>query len=131
LRGLLCYDSSNETAERLRVLTSLFQRMPASKRRRKGVCHNSSQANGFETAQKEALTELNNSLQVIRSGLGPLPFVKDKDEKDAAEADEPEEAPARAQAPASNRPAVLPDGSYATQVSRIHVSAIVQHICKT
>ena len=56
--------------------------------------------------------------------------MKDKDEKDAAEADEPEEAPARAQAPASNRPAVLPDGSYATQVSRIHISAIVQHICK-
>ena len=54
-------------------------------------------------------------MQVIRSGLGPLPFVKDKDEKEAGE-EEPEEAPARAPAPASNRPAVLPDGSYATQV---------------
>lgn len=55
-------------------------------------------------------------LQVIRSGLGPLPFVKDKDEKAGDDADEPEEAPAPAPAPASNRPAVLPDGSYATQV---------------
>lgn len=56
-------------------------------------------------------------MQVIRSGLGPLPFVKDKDEKDADASEEPEEAPTRAPAPASNRPAVLPDGSYATQVS--------------
>jgi hypothetical protein len=55
-------------------------------------------------------------LQVIRSGLGPLPFVKDKDEKAGDDRDEPEEAPAPAPAPASNRPAVLPDGSYATQV---------------
>ncbi len=54
-------------------------------------------------------------MQVIRSGLGPLPFVKDKDEKEEGD-EEPEEAPARASAPASNRPAVLPDGSYATQV---------------
>jgi hypothetical protein len=56
------------------------------------------------------------TMQVIRSGLGQLPFVKDKDEKTGDEADEPEEAPAPAPAPASNRPAVLPDGSYATQV---------------
>ena len=104
--------------------------MPASTCRGKGVCHNSCQANRFENAQKEASTEHDKSLQVIRSGLGPLPFVKDKDEKDAAEADEPEEAPARAAAPASNRPAVLPDGSYATQVSRIHISATVPHSCK-
>ena len=55
--------------------------------------------------------------QVIRSGLGPLPFVKDKDEKNEGE-EEAEEAPARVSAPASNRPAVLPDGSYATQVQR-------------
>ena len=55
-------------------------------------------------------------MQVIRSGLGPLPLAKDKDDKDGAAAEEAEEAPARAPAPASNRPAVLPDGSYATQV---------------
>ena len=54
-------------------------------------------------------------MQVIRSGLGPLPFVKDKDEKNEGD-EEAEEAPAHASAPASNRPAVLPDGSYATQV---------------
>ena len=36
--------------------------------------------------------------------------------KDGSAEEEAEEAPARAPAPASNRPAVLPDGSYATQV---------------
>ncbi len=43
-----------------------------------------------------------------------MPFIKDKDEKDDAE--EVEDVPSPAM-PASNRPAVLPDGSYATQVS--------------
>ncbi|CAL5220396.1 g2403 [Coccomyxa viridis] len=60
--------------------------------------------------------DINAALEVIRSGLGPLPFVKDKDEKEEGD-EEPEEAPARASAPASNRPAVLPDGSYATQTA--------------
>ena len=55
-------------------------------------------------------------MQVIRSGLGPLPLAKDKDDKDGGAEEAAEEAPARAPAPASNRPAVLPDGSYATQV---------------
>ena len=55
-------------------------------------------------------------VQVIRSGLGPLPLAKGKDDKDGAAEDAAEEAPTRAPAPASNRPAVLPDGSYATQV---------------
>lgn len=52
-------------------------------------------------------------MQVIRTGLGSIPFVKDKDEK--ADEDEVEDIPTPAM-PASNRPAVLPDGSYATQV---------------
>lgn len=53
-------------------------------------------------------------VQVIRTGLGSIPFVKDKDEKKDDD-EEMEDVPTPA-APASNRPAVLPDGSYATQV---------------
>lgn len=53
-------------------------------------------------------------MQVIRTGLGSIPFVKDKDEK-ADEEEVVEDVPTPAM-PASNRPAVLPDGSYATQV---------------
>ncbi len=53
--------------------------------------------------------------QVIRTGLGSIPFVKDKDEK-ADEEETVEDIPTPAM-PASNRPAVLPDGSYATQVN--------------
>lgn len=62
--------------------------------------------------------------QVIRTGLGSIPFVKDKDEKD--DADEVEEVPTPAM-PASNRPAVLPDGSYATQVR--HWLVGTQSVC--
>ncbi len=51
---------------------------------------------------------------MIRSGLGSIPLVRDKEDK---EEDEDADAPAAAPLPASNRPALLPDGSYATQVS--------------
>ena len=56
--------------------------------------------------------------QAIREGLGSLPFVRDKDERDenGDAGDAAADAPTPSVMPASNRPAVLPDGSYATQV---------------
>lgn len=58
--------------------------------------------------------------QVIRSGLGSIPLVKDKEDKeeDAEDTDMP-----AAPMPASNRPTVLPDGSYATQVGLGHAAS--------
>ena len=56
---------------------------------------------------------------MVREGLGPLPLVRDRDEAAAENGDAGDaarEAATPASAPASNRPAVLPDGSYATQV---------------
>ncbi|CAL8470680.1 g10222 [Coccomyxa elongata] len=62
-----------------------------------------------------SVEDIHAALDVIRTGLGSIPFVKDKDEK-ADEEEVVEDIPTPAM-PASNRPAVLPDGSYATQTA--------------
>ena len=58
-------------------------------------------------------------LQVIKSGMGSLPFFKDEEEQAAedakAEGKSIEQVQAPSAMPVSNRPAVLADGSYATQ----------------
>lgn len=58
-------------------------------------------------------------VQVIKAGMGSLPFFKDEDEQAAedakAEGKSIEQVQAPSAMPISNRPAVLADGSYATQ----------------
>ena len=50
--------------------------------------------------------------QVIKAAIGPLPLFKEDEEGEEGEA----AAPLPTVQPATNRPAVLADGSYATQV---------------
>ena len=58
-------------------------------------------------------------LQVIKAGMGSLPFFKDEEEQAAedakAEGKSIEQVQMPSAMPVSNRPAVLADGSYATQ----------------
>ncbi len=57
--------------------------------------------------------------QVIKAALGNLPFFRENEgEVEAAEQLEQESA-MPVQLPATNRPAVLADGSYATQVAQV------------
>ena len=54
---------------------------------------------------------------MIHSSLGPLPFLKDEDDEEGvANGTEAAQAPVPIVA-AANRPAVLADGSYATQTA--------------
>lgn len=53
--------------------------------------------------------------QVVRAGLGSLPFFKEDDSEPEPAAEEETKKPVIH--PVSNRPAVLPDGSYATQTA--------------
>ncbi|KAK9833410.1 hypothetical protein WJX81_002667 [Elliptochloris bilobata] len=64
--------------------------------------------------------DISAALEVIKASLGPLPFVReDADgEEPGANGTEPAAAPPPPPPmPASNRPAVLPDGSYASQTA--------------
>ncbi|KAK9813120.1 hypothetical protein WJX72_009365 [[Myrmecia] bisecta] len=62
--------------------------------------------------------DIDMALEVIRSSLGPLPFFKGPEEEgEAAPPEAVTDAPPKGYQPATNRPAVLADGSYATQTA--------------
>ena len=82
--------------------------------RHQGLHDHSLHSHGEATRPAHALA----IVQVLKSSLGPLPFLKEgATEAENGDALQIENVPLPPIVPTTHRPAVLPDGSYATQVA--------------
>lgn len=73
--------------------------------------------------------EMGNALDVIKESIGSLPLVPQETSQDAEDGENADEAAQPTETPAvptSSRPAVLVDGTYATQTSAVETAAMVE-----